>query len=65
MTEGRMTDIVYQREGLDQINIQPELSRDGSGDLRDFNGMGQAIAKMVGVAASEDLGLGLKATKSS
>ncbi len=63
MTERRMADVVYQGEGLDEINVQAELRRDGSRDLRDLNGMGQAIAKVVGVPASEDLGLGFEAAK--
>src|SRR5271167_725092 len=60
MAEGRMSDIVDQRERFDQIDIQAELRRDGSGDLRDFDGVGQPIAKMVRVTAREDLGFCLK-----
>jgi hypothetical protein len=33
------------------------LGGDGTRDLRDFDGVGQAIAKVVGVAAGENLGL--------
>src|ERR1700693_4962188 len=64
MAEGRMADIVHQGEGLDQIDIQIELSGDGSSDLRNFNGMGQTIAKVVGVTTSEDLGFGLETAES-
>jgi hypothetical protein len=64
MAEGRMADVMHQGEGLDQVHIEAKLSGDGSGNLRDFNGMGQPIAKVVGVAAGKDLGFGFEAAKS-
>ena len=65
VAERRMADVVHQGERLDQVDIQAELRRDGAGDLRDLNGVGQAIAEVVGVAAGEDLGLGFEAAKSA
>src|SRR5580704_1229898 len=65
VAEGRMTDIMDQSQRLDQIDVQAELSRDGSGDLRDLDGVSQKIWKVVGVAAGEDLGFRLKTSKSS
>jgi hypothetical protein len=65
MAEGRVTHVVDQSQGLDQILIQPQLGGDGAGDLRDFNGMSQAIAEMIGVAAGENLGFVLQAAKSA
>ena len=32
-------------------------SGDGARDLRDFDGVGESVAEMVGVAAGENLGL--------
>src|SRR5579863_2728914 len=64
MSEWRMADVMHQGEGLDQIDVQAELGRDSSGDLSDLDGMSQAIAKVVGVAAGENLCLGLETAKS-
>ncbi len=36
---------------------------DGARDLRDFDGVGQPVAEMVGVAAGENLGLGFQPAK--
>jgi hypothetical protein len=56
MAERRVPDIVNQSERLDQVHIQSELSSDRARDLRYFERMGEAITKMIGVTASEDLG---------
>jgi len=40
------------------------LGGDGARDLRDFDGVGQAIAEVVGVAARENLGLRFQAAES-
>jgi hypothetical protein len=50
-----MTHVVYERERFDEIRIQVEYFGNGARDLRDLNGVCQSIAKMIGVAASEDL----------
>ncbi len=60
-----MTDIMDQSQRLDQVDAQTELGRNGSGDLRDFDRVSQTIAKVVGVAAGEDLGFRLKTTERS
>jgi hypothetical protein len=65
MAEGRMTNIMNQSQGLDQIDVQAKLSRDGSGDLRDLNGVSQTIAKVIRVAAGKDLGFCLKTAERS
>src|SRR5581483_313862 len=57
MSKGRMAEIVRQREGFNQVNIEAKLCGQGAGDLSDFDGVRQAIAKMVGISASEDLRL--------
>ena len=65
MAEGRMSDVVHQGKGLNQVHVQAQLRCNGAGNLRHFDGMGQAIAEVVGEAAGEDLGLGFEAAKSA
>src|ERR1051326_3617201 len=65
MPKGRMAYVMDQRKGLDQIDVELQLSSDGAGDLGDFEGVRQAIAKVVRVAASEYLSLGLETAKSA
>src|SRR5205807_4352316 len=57
MSERGMANIVHQGQRLYQINIQAQLFSDGAGNLCNFDRMGQAVAEMVGVTASEDLRL--------
>ena len=45
--------------------LSPSARGDGAGDLRDFDGMGEPVAEVIGVAAGEDLGLGFQAAKSA
>jgi len=47
MTEGRMPNVVHQRERFGQIGVQPKSRRHGARDLRDFKCMGKATAKVV------------------
>ena len=42
-----MTKIMSKRQGLGQIFVQPQCSGDASGNLRHFEGMGQARAEMI------------------
>src|ERR1700755_1867563 len=60
VTEWRVAQVVHQGQCFDQIYIQSKLSRDGAGNLRYFDGVGQAIAEVVGIAASEYLGFGFE-----
>ena len=64
VSKGRVADVMDQGESFDQVHIQTELRGDGSGDLRHFDGVGQTVAKVIGEAAGEDLGLGFEAAKS-
>ncbi len=63
MAKGRMSNVVHQGQGLHQIHVQVELGRDSACDLRDFDGMSEAIAKVIGESARENLRLGLKPAK--
>src|SRR5580698_7185623 len=65
MAEGRMPDIVDQRQRLGKIDVQVELRSNGARDLRDLDGVGQAGAKVVGVAAGEDLRLVFETAESA
>lgn len=65
MAKRWVSDVMDERQSFDQINIQSELGCDRPRDLRDFKGVRQAISKVVGVSASENLGFGFEATESS
>lgn len=59
----RMADVVHERKGLSQFRVQAESSRDGTGDLRNFESVREAIAKVVGEANREDLRLRFEPAK--
>ena len=63
VAEGRMADVVDQGQGFGEIDVEAERSGDGARDLRDFEGVGEAVAEVVGVAAGEDLRLGFEAAE--
>ncbi len=67
MAEWRMADIVYQSEGLGQFRVEAQICGQGSSDLRDFKGVGEAAAEVVGSSisrqAGEDLGFAGQAAK--
>src|ERR1041385_6294627 len=46
--EWRMANIVHQGQGLDQVNVQSQLRRNGARNLRHFEGMRQTIAEVIG-----------------
>jgi hypothetical protein len=60
VTEGRVANIVNERERFGELGVQAERGGNGACDLRDFERMRQAIAEMVGVARGEDLRLGFE-----
>ena len=55
MGEGGMADVVYQRQGFGEILVERQHAGGGPGDLGDLDRMGEAIAKVVAEARSEDL----------
>src|SRR5579875_4079205 len=63
MAEGRMANIVDQSQSLDQIGVEAEGCGNGAADLRDFESMREAIAKMIGEARGEDLRFGFEAAE--
>jgi len=55
MAEGRMAEIVHQGQRFGEIDVKSEGGRDGARDLRDFNGVREPVAEVVGIAARENL----------
>ncbi len=58
-----MADVVDQGERLGEVLVQTECGGDGARNLRDFHGVRQAAAKVIGVTVSEDLRLAREAAK--
>ena len=63
--EGRMADVVRQRQRLGQILVQLQHRGQRARDLRDLDGVRQPIAKVVGDAGWKDLRLVFQAAKSA
>ncbi len=67
MAEGRMADVVGQREGFGQLRVQAQGNSQSAGDLGHFQGVGKAAAEVVGgwidAEAGEDLGFAGEAAK--
>ena len=64
MGEGRVADIVGQRQSLGQVLIEPQHGGHGARDLRNLNGVRETVAEMIGKAGGEDLGLVFQPAKS-
>src|ERR1700678_3422981 len=64
MGERRMTDVVAERESFGEFFVEIQRRGYGAGDLRDFDGMGEPVAKMVRDSGGENLGFVFKAAKS-
>jgi len=63
MAKRWMADVMDQRQRFDEVAIQSELGGDRPRDLRNFDRVSQAIAKVVGIAAGEYLSLRLQTAK--
>src|SRR5215475_10842938 len=61
----RVANVVNQGEGFGEIDVEAEGFGYGASDLRNFEGVRQAIAKVIGVASRKDLSLGFEAAKSA
>ena len=57
MPEGRMAEVVRQRQRLGQVLVQPQHAGDGAGDLRHLQAVGQPRAVMVALVEHEHLRL--------
>ena len=65
MAKRRMAKIVNKRERFGEIHIEAKRAGNGTGNLRNFNGVREPVAEVVGIAASKNLGLIFKAAKRS
>jgi len=63
VTKGRMSDVVDQRKGLGEIFVEAKHGCDGARDLRNFDGVRQPVAEMIGEARRENLRLGFQAAE--
>jgi hypothetical protein len=63
MPKWRMAEIVHQGKRLGKVRVEAERPRNSAGNLRDFDCVGEPVAKVVGVAASENLSLICQAAK--
>ncbi len=63
VAEWRMADIVNECERFGEIGIERESGGDGARDLRDFQSVREAVAKMIGIARGENLRLGFESAE--
>src|ERR1700741_3350844 len=63
VAEGRMTDVMNQREGFGKISVEFQGSRDGARNLGDFESVREAVAEMIGIACGENLRFGFQTAK--
>jgi hypothetical protein len=54
---GRVAEVVRQRDRLDQVLVQPQRPRDRTRELRHFERVREAGAKQVALMVEEHLGL--------
>src|SRR5690349_16295519 len=64
MAERRVSEIVCQRNRLDEIFVHAQIARDRTRDLRDFETMREPCAKQIALVIHEDLGLVLEPSES-
>ena len=60
MAEGRVAEVVRQRQRLGQVLVEPEGAGQRPGDLAHLDGVGQPGAEMVALVIDEDLRLVLE-----
>jgi hypothetical protein len=63
MTEGRMPDIVHQRQRFDKILVQAQGNCGGARNLCHLDRMGQTAAKMIRRSAGKHLRLSSQPAK--
>ena len=57
MAEGRVAEVVGERDRLGEVVVEPERARQRPGDLRHLDRMGEPGAEMVALVMDEHLGL--------
>src|SRR5712692_672158 len=65
MPKRRMADVMDEGESFREIGVESKRGGHGARDLPDLESVRQAIAKMVGEASGEDLGLRFQAAESA
>src|ERR1700730_18440734 len=63
MAEWRMANVMNKRESLHQCRVQSQCVRNGTGDLRNFDRVRQAIPKMIGETHGKNLGFCFQAAE--
>src|ERR1700730_13456406 len=63
MAEWRMANVMDKRESLHQGRVQSQCIRNGTGDLRNFDRVRQAIPKMIGETHGKNLGFCFQAAE--
>jgi len=63
VTEGRVPQVVRQRDRLQQILVRPQCARHSPADLRHLQGVRQAGTVIIPLVVHENLGLVLQAPK--
>ncbi len=58
-----MANIVSEGQRLGEILVQGQRGGHGSGDLCDFDCVGETVAEMIGEALAKDLGFALQAAE--
>ena len=61
MAERGMPDVMGQRQRFGEVLVEPKLAGQRTGDLRDFQGMGQPGAVMIALMEHENLRFVLQA----
>ena len=65
MTKGRVTQVMRQADGFDQVFVGTQGARDRASDLGDFQGVRQAGAVVIAFIVDENLGLIFQAAEGS
>jgi hypothetical protein len=60
VAEGRMPDVVDERQRLDKLRVQAERRGHRAADLRNLESVRQAVAEMIRETCGENLGLGFE-----
>ena len=60
VTERGVSQVMGQRQGFDQVFVQPQPPGDAAGDLGHLQGMGQAGSVIISLMVDENLGLVLQ-----
>lgn len=63
VAEGGVAEVVGEGDGFGEVFVEAEGAGEGTGDLGDFDGVGETGAVVVGIFVEEDLGFGFEAAE--